>query len=103
MIDQSEDRVKYLLYTSEQERMFRTQNADFISRHYEAYREWFQNKPLFTWVDLKIKPGMEELTIGLLCILHIDGKINLTVNNDVSRIQRGAISTEEYEQYISQL
>ena len=97
------DRVQFLLYTREQEQRFRKEHSDFISKHYEAYREWFQNKPLYTWLELKIRPGKEEDTIGLLCILHIDGKINLTVNNDVTKFQRGAITSEEFDQYISKL
>lgn len=45
---------------------------------------------------------MARAVIGLLCILHIDGQINLTVNNEVSEVYRNPLSDEEYQEYINQ-
>lgn len=58
---------------------------------------------MFEWVPLPImNDKMARAVIGLLCILYIDGDINLTVNNEVSKVYRGPLSEEEYNDYIKQ-
>ena len=43
-----------------------------------------------------------EAGIGLLCLLYIDGKINLCVNNAITHVQRFANTDKEYDDYITQ-
>lgn len=42
-----------------------------------------------------------EACIGTLCLLFLDGKINLCVSPGVTHIQRFANSDEEYKEYIT--
>ena len=42
-----------------------------------------------------------EAGLGLLCLLYIDGEINLCVDKTVTHIQRFANSDKEYEEYIT--
>lgn len=95
-------RQKYLLYTDEQISDYRSRYAAFIAKYRQAYRDWFQSLPVLEWVAL---PIMDERTaeavIGLLCILYIDGEINLTVDNTVTKIQRGPLDAKEYEEWAS--
>lgn len=96
-------RQQYLLYTQSEIALFREQYAGFIQKYGEQYRQWFQRLPMFKWVPL---PYMNDKTaravIGLLCILYIDGHINLTVNNEVSMVFRGPASEEEFNDFINQ-
>ena len=42
-----------------------------------------------------------EAGLGLLCLLYIDGEINLCVDKTVTHIQRFANSDKEYDDYIT--
>ena len=96
-------RQQYLLYTESEIAMFREQYAGFIEKYGEQYRQWFQRLPMFEWVPLPyMNDKMARAVIGLLCILYIDGLINLTVNSAVSKVYRGPLSEEEYNEYIKQ-
>ena len=94
-------RQQYLLRYQWQIDQYRQQYAGFIEKYGERYRQWFQSLPMWEWVPL---PWMDDkrarAVIGLLCILYIDGYINLTVNEEVTKVYRGPISDEEYEEYI---
>lgn len=96
-------RQQYLLRYQCQIDQYRQQYAGFIEKYGERYRAWFQSLPLWEWVPL---PYMDERTakavIGLLCILYIDGMINLTFNSEVTKVQRGHLTDEEYEEYVKQ-
>lgn len=99
-----ESRQKYLLYTAKQISDFRSRYAAFIAKYRKSYREWFQSLPEWGWVAL---PVMDERTaeavIGLLCILYIDGEINLTVDRTVTKIQRGPLDRKEYDEWVSKI
>ena len=56
---------------------------------------------MFEWVPLPyMNDKMARAVIGLLCILYIDGHISFMVNNEVSKVYRGPLSEEEYNNYI---
>lgn len=97
------NRQQYLLHYRYQIDSYREHYAAFIKKYGEKYRQWFQSLPMCEWVPL---PYMDEKTakavIGLLCILYIDGKINLTVNSDVTKVYRDALNDEEYQNYLKQ-
>lgn len=96
-------RQQYLLYTQSEIALFREQYAGFIEKYGEQYRQWFQRLPMFEWVPLPyMNDKMARAVIGLLCILYIDGHINLTVNSAVSKVYRGPLNEEEYNEYIKQ-
>lgn len=88
-----------LRYTWQTER-FRTDYADFIAKYSEKYREWFQGLPLYEWVRIPWKGKQLEPSIKILCLLYIEGKINLTFDNTVTMVQRGALTPEEHEEYV---
>ena len=96
-------RQQYLLRTQREIALFREQYAGFIQKYGEQYRQWFQRLPMCEWVPLPcMNDKMARAVIGLLCILYIDGHINLTVNNEVSEVYRNPLSDEEYQEYINQ-
>lgn len=94
--------IPYLLRSQEQIAAFRKRHAALIEKKGPQLADWFNALPLYEWVRLQCHPGQEELTVGLLCILHLDGKINLTVSDSGERIQRGALSLDEYEEWALQ-
>lgn len=95
------NRAKYLLYTPSQIEAFRTRFRTFIAKYRQTYQNWFQRFPMLEWVPL---PEMDEKTaeavIGLLCILYIDGEINLTVDETVTKVYRGPLTNQEYEDWL---
>ena len=96
-------RQQYLLRTQHEIALFREQYAGFIQKYGEKYRQWFQRLPMCEWVPLPcMNDKMSRAVVGLLCILYIDGHINLTVNNEVSEVYRNPLSDEEYQEYINQ-
>lgn len=96
-------RQQYLLRTQREIALFREKYAGFIQKYGEQYRQWFQRLPMCEWVPLPyMNDKMARAVIGLLCILHIDGQINLTINNEVSEVYRNPLSDEEYQEYINQ-
>ena len=95
-------RQQYLLRTQREIALFREKYAGFIQKYGEQYRQWFQRLPMCEWVPLPyMNDKMARAVIGLLCILYNDGHINLTVDNEVSKVFRGPLSDEEYNEYIN--
>ena len=95
-------RSAYLLRTESQISAFRDKYARIIADRGQAVADWFNALPLYQWVPLKIRTGEEEVVIGLLCILYIDGRINITFSPDMWRIERGALSESEHQNYVEQ-
>ena len=96
-------RQQYLLRTQREIALFSEKYAGFIQKYGEQYRQWFQRLPMCEWVPLPyMNDKMARAVIGLLCILYIDGHINLTVDNEVSKVYRNPLSDEEYQEYINQ-
>ena len=92
--------IPYLIRTRSQLEFFRRQHEELIRERGPAMREWFQGLPLYEWVQFRCRSGQEEATVGLICYLDWEGEINLTVSNDGSCIQRGALSEEELQQWV---
>lgn len=96
-------RQQYLLRTQRDIALFREKYAGFMQKYGEQYRQWFQRLPMCEWVPLPyMNDKMARAVIGLLCILYNDGHINLTVDNEVSKVFRGPLSEEEYNDFIKQ-
>lgn len=89
---------RYLLYTDEQIREYRTKHKDFIAKKGAAYARWVNSLPFWTWTPLVLPPGQEEAILGLLCLLHIHKYINLTVSETCTAIQRNPLTNEEFEE-----
>lgn len=90
----------YLLRTPAQIEAFRTRHAVFIEKNSGRILEWFLQLPLYQWVRMPFNARTAEAGIGCLCLLHIDGKINLCVDRTVSFCQRFANSEQEYQVFI---
>ncbi len=95
-------REQYLLRTDWQIKAFRNRYAKFIQNNHDRFLEWFLKLPLYEWVRLPFQETKMEAGLGLLCLLYIDGEINLCVDKTVTLIQRFANSDKEYEEYITE-
>ena len=94
-------REQYLLRADWQIQAFRNRYAKFIQNNHDRFLEWFLKLPLYEWVRLPFQETKMEAGLGLLCLLYIDGEINLCVDKTVTHIQRFANSDKEYEEYIT--
>lgn len=94
---------RYLLYTDEQIREYRTKYRDFIAKKGAAYARWVNSLPFWTWTPLVLPPGQEEAILGLLCLLHIRNHIHLTISETCTAIQRNPLNSEEYEEAVAQM
>ena len=89
----------FLIRTDVQEAEFRERYRQFILRHYEEYTRWIDSLPLCTrtpylaGVPDKAVPAV----IGLICLLHIDGRVNIQFSEDMTKISRQPASLEEWE------
>ncbi|MBQ3712105.1 MAG: hypothetical protein II891_06895 [Bacteroidales bacterium] len=92
---------RYLLRTDAQAAAFRRRfREDALAVAMRSMEAWFQRLPLFEWVPFRPEPSREEIVTGLLCLLYIDGRINLTFSSDMRFLQRGALSPEEYHKWV---
>lgn len=95
-------REQYLLRRQWQIDAFRARYAKFIENNSDRFLNWFQSLPLYKWVKIPFEERTMEAGIGLLCLLYIDGKINLCVNSSITCVQRFANSDKEYDEYMAQ-
>jgi len=95
-------RELYLLRHDRQAEAFRVRNQKFIELNYGRILEWFLKLPLYEWVPARFPEEKAEACIGVLCLLFLDGKINLCVSPGVTHIQRFANSDKEYEEYMQE-
>lgn len=93
---------RYLLRYEWQIRAFRENHAAFIQKNEERILKWFLGLPLYRWVRMPFDARSAEAGIGLLCLLYVDGKINLCIDRTVTYCQRFANSDKEYEEYITE-
>ena len=93
------DRERYLLRTTSQVMAFRERYARTIDSRAEAFRAWVRSLPMMEWYPLLIRPGSEELSIGIICILYIDGQICISFSEDMQFIRNEPIDDEEYRQW----
>ncbi len=93
------DRERYLLRTPSQVMAFRERYARTIDSRAEAFRAWVRSLPMMEWYPLLIRPGNEELSIGIICILYIDGQICISFSEDMQFIRNEPLDDEEYRQW----
>ena len=93
------DRERYLLRTPSQVLTFRERYTRTIDSRAEAFRAWVRSLPMMKWCPLLIRPGNEELAIGIICILYIDGQICISFSEDMQFIRNEPIDDEEYRQW----
>lgn len=94
------DYSAYLLYTPRQIFAFRIRYAKYIAEQSDAYSLWINRFPTREWMDYLA--GVPEqnipVVIGVICILYIDGRINIDFNDSATRIRRN-FTDEEFERY----
>ena len=90
------DLDRFLLRTVSSQSAFRVKYAEFISSRSAVFRSWVRSLPLMEWSPLLIRQGFEELTIGILCILYIDGEICISFSEDMQFIRNEPLDDEEY-------
>lgn len=93
------DREQYLLRTQSQVRVFRERYARAIDSRAEAFRVWVRSLPMMEWYPLLIRPGNEELAIGIICILYINRLICISFSEDMQFIRNEPLDDEEYRQW----
>lgn len=96
--------VKYLLYYDSQIKAFREQYKKQILENKSSLRSWVEGLELERWYNY-IRPSAPEAEIafivGLLCILYIDGEINITFSSGTAdKIKRGPKSEEEFQEWV---
>lgn len=92
--------ASYLLRTAAQAESFRTVYAKAIEKGASAIEEWFNAHPIYEWIPYRPRPGTERVTTGLLCLLYLERRINITFSRDMKYIQRGARDEQEYQEYL---
>ena len=76
---------------------FRNRYGAFIEKNTDAFLAWWDRLPLYEWVSLPFNGNaVMEAGIGLLCLLYIDGIINLSFNETVTSVMREALTEDEY-------
>lgn len=95
------ERVQYLLRYQSEIDGYRESCAAFIEKYGEQYRDWFGRLPMFQWVPLPyMNDKTARLVIGLLCILYLDGVINLNFNSAVTHVYRCPLNQAEFQAFI---
>lgn len=87
----------YLLRTERQKADFLARFSLIVGQNAATLEAWFGRLPLYEWVQFKPPVGKEEIVIGILCLLYLDGRINMSFSRDLRFIRREAASVEEYE------
>lgn len=95
-------REQYLLRRQWQIDAFRARYAKFIENNSDRFLKWFLGLPLYEWVKIPFNDRTMEAGIGLLCLLYIDGKINLMVDKTITYVQRQALTEDEYQEWAKQ-
>lgn len=94
------DRERYLLRTPSQVLTFRERYTRTIDSRAEAFRAWVRSLPMMEWYPLLIRPGNEELSIGIICILYIDGQICISFSEDMQFIRNEPLDDDEYQRWM---
>lgn len=91
------DYTPFLLYTDQQIQDFRRRYATFISQKGQAYADWINGLPVFEPVDYlqRVPDRNVAPVIGMLCHLHLIGKINITFIDQARRLYRNSRSVVE--------
>lgn len=99
MVTSRSDRERYLLRTPSQIRLFRLRYARMIEDRSSVFLNWVRSLPMMEWSPLLIRQGYEEYTIGILCILYIDGQICISFSEDMQFIRNEPLDDDEYRQW----
>ena len=93
--------TSYLLRTGRQIAGFRARYARFLASAGDEYVSWINSLPLWEWIDLRPRFDDKALpvVIGLICILYIDGKVNISFNETATGIRREDGTEEEWGRY----
>lgn len=94
--------IPYLLRTQAQIDAFRESHGELIRVKSDPMASWFNGLHLYQWVRLQCRPGEEAATVGLLCILYLAGRINISFSRDGEYIRREALDLEEYQAWTTQ-
>ena len=94
--------IPYLLRTQAQIDACRESHGELIREKSDPMASWFNGLPLYQWVRLQCRPGEEAATVGLLCILYLAGRINISFSRDGDYIRREALDLEEYQAWSTQ-
>lgn len=93
------DRERYLLRTPSQIRSFRLRYARLIEDRSSVFLNWVRSLPMMEWYPLLIRPGNEELSIGIICILYIDGLVCISFSEDMQSIRNESLDDAEYRKW----
>ena len=93
------ERERYLLRTPSQICSFRLRYARMIEDRSSVFLNWVRSLPMMEWCPLLIRQGYEEQTIGILCILYIDGQICISFSEDMQFIRNEPLDDDEYRQW----
>lgn len=90
------DYSEFLIRTDEQAGDFKARYGDYIESSSTQMEQWVKALPLGRWFEVGMDPKAAEGVIGLLCILYVDGRINVTFNRQATAIRRDPESLEEF-------
>lgn len=90
------DYSKYLLRTPGQILDFRVKYARYIREQSDAFAGWINGFPAREWMDYLagVPEGNIPVVIGTICILFIDGLIDINFNETATRIRRQRTEAE---------
>lgn len=93
------DYRQYLLYTDESMEAFKAKYAGHIEKNRDRFREWIAGLPCCERVEyLKAFPEHQRpFVVGLLCLLVLDGSINVTFHDRAQILHRNPSSVQEWE------
>lgn len=89
------DRVRYLLRTQAQIGAFRLRFGEAVKRNAKAYTDWINSLEYFEWTPVVCRPEHEEFVTGLICLLYIDGEVNISFDNTATKVQNEPRTEEE--------
>lgn len=95
------DYRQYLLYTDEAIESFKTKYTGYIEKNRDRFREWIAGFPCCERVEY-LKSFQEQqrpFIIGLLCLLILDGSINVTFHDRAQILHRNPSSVQEWESW----
>ena len=91
------DPLSYLLRTDEEEASFRKDFSEFIEAKRSEYAEWIRRLPMWKWVPYldRVPPGERRTFIGMICLLQIEGEVNISLSRDLRYIRREPVDDAE--------
>lgn len=95
----------YLLYTTAEEEEFRKEFSVFIAKMRAAYQEWINGLPMWEWIRFldNVPEDKWRLVTGMICIVYIEGLVNISVSNDGFSIRREPRNEKEHEYLMKKL